>query len=90
MKKQLKELSDDSSIQSWKKHPEFFGYRDAIQGISQLGDVNKGGREFLVSCQLHFSEHSLLRTTSLLSPVGGIGRFFRTSLPETQHLLIRI
>ena len=32
----------------------------------------------MVSCQLHFSKHLLLRTTSLLSPAGGIGRFFRT------------
>ena len=46
MKKQLKELLDDSSTQSWKKRPEFFQYQKSIQCISRPGDVSKGGREY--------------------------------------------
>ena len=38
---QLDNLSDDFGTQSWKEHPEFSDYREAIQGISELGEVNK-------------------------------------------------
>ena len=46
MRKQLDDLLDDSSSDSWRRRSEFAAYREAIKGISELGDVNNGGREF--------------------------------------------
>ena len=54
MRNQLDKLSDDSSTQSWKEHPDFSDYREAIKGISELGEVNKGGREFFVQLPATF------------------------------------
>jgi len=46
MKKQLNDLADSSSSNSWTNRSGFAEYREAIEGISELGEINKGGREF--------------------------------------------
>ena len=53
-RKQLDELLDDSSTHSWKKHPDFCAYREAIADISELGEVNKGGREYFIQLPTSF------------------------------------
>ena len=45
MKKQLNDLANDVSTQSWKKHSEFLGYRKAAKGIGLLSKVNMGVQE---------------------------------------------
>ena len=75
MSEQLNKLSNDSFSHTWKEYPEFSDYREAIQGITELGKVSKGGREFLISYRLHFSKYSLSCVVSLLSLVDGIEIF---------------
>ena len=49
MRKQLNDLLDNSSSDSWQRRSEFADYREAILDISELGDVSNGGREFFHS-----------------------------------------
>ena len=44
MRKQLDDLLDDSSSDSWRRRSEFAAYREAIKDISELRDMNNGGR----------------------------------------------
>ena len=62
MRKQLNELSDDSSDRCWKNSAVFAEYRDAIEDISELGEVRKGERTFLQSYLLTFSKSVSHRT----------------------------
>ena len=69
MKKQLNDLANDASNQSWKKGPGFDDYWEAFKGIALLGEVNTGGQDFFdqLSALASYVAEMLLKCHQIVS-----------------------